>query len=209
MPDQLSPSTHETPHEVSPENKPFIIELKQTNRMRNGSFTPAATLYLTEHFRTSGLLLSLPPEDLKNLLFVLSFVSPNGNCQVFIHQLASAMRISAFKARLRMGRLLRFTWQEQPLVLETKTESGLIAYSPHPHLVAYEHEQQPVPEAAEPPSFKAAPREAVIAHSRQQYAKSRAQVEMIWHYQTVGIYRKNQSHLKKFSYLRNLRCPCN
>jgi hypothetical protein len=177
MSDQYPASVEDVPDAPSSEGKPFIIELQQTDTRRNGSFTPAATLKLTDCFRTSGLLASLPPEELKSLLFVLSFVSPNGTCQPMVHQLASAMHVSVPKARSRMVRLSRFMWQGEPLVLEIGCESGLTAYAPHPHLVTYEHRQEPVQNVSESPSYKAAARQDVIAHSRQQYARPRAQVE--------------------------------
>ncbi|MBV9467648.1 MAG: hypothetical protein JOZ57_00205, partial [Abitibacteriaceae bacterium] len=59
-----------------------------------------------------------------------------------------------------------------------RTESGLELYGLHPASVAYEHSEQPVAETAAP-GYRAAGREAVIAHSRQRYARPRREVERL------------------------------
>src|SRR5215210_3674319 len=86
-------------------HKPFVIEVRQDRRQPNGTFIPAASLKLTEYFRTSGLLPSLAPDDLKNLLYLLTFLSPEGSCQVSLPILVSAMKVSAQRTRARMRRL--------------------------------------------------------------------------------------------------------
>src|SRR4028118_1814694 len=86
-------------------HKPFVIEIRQDRKQPNGTFIPAASLKLTEDFRASGLLSSLAPEDLKNLMYLLTFLSPEGQCQVSLPILASAMKVSSQRVRSRMRRL--------------------------------------------------------------------------------------------------------
>ena len=86
---------HSQPQQHPPQHKPFIIEIRQDLSQPGGSFVPAASLKLTESFRTSGLLSSLAPEDLKTLLYLLTFLTPDGQCQASLPILASAMKVSS------------------------------------------------------------------------------------------------------------------
>ncbi|MBV9469712.1 MAG: hypothetical protein JOZ57_10770, partial [Abitibacteriaceae bacterium] len=158
--------------------KPFLIELRQEQKTRAGSFQPQAYLKLGASWRTSGFLLALSGEDLKHLLFLLSFLNANGDVRAALPQLAEAMRVSPAKTRARMQRLVETHWQGKPLVVINRTESGLELYGLHPASVAYEHSEQPVAETAAP-GYRAAGREAVIAHSRQRYARPRREVERL------------------------------
>ncbi|MBV9865360.1 MAG: hypothetical protein JO316_08425 [Abitibacteriaceae bacterium] len=158
--------------------KPFVITLHKRDKTAAGHFRPEAHLHLTEVLRTSGLLLALPAEDLKNLLFMLTFLSPNGECLPTVQQLAQAMHISPLKVRARMMRLVKFRWHDEPLVVEVKRGGGLDAYSIHPKLVVYVHGE---PTGGQPTSqtlpHPPAGRAAIIAHSREHYARPRAEVE--------------------------------
>lgn len=165
----------ETP--LQPSRKPFLIELQQQEKTPSGSFVPASRLQLNPSFRTSGPLLALPPEELKSLLFLLTSVSPNGDCRALLPQLAAAMHLATGRARLRMQRLLSFRWHGEPLVLQTKAESGLVTYVLHPRLVDYVHAEEPEEEAEAPRAVQAASRQAVIEYSRGQYARIRAEAE--------------------------------
>ena len=166
---------HETP--VQPQPKPFLIELQQREKTPRGAFLPGARLHVDPVFRTSGLLAALPAEELQSLLWLLTFVSSNGDCRVLLPQLEAAMNLSANAARRRMGQLLAFRWQGAPLVLTTKAESGLVAYVLHPRLVEYVHVEEPAQEEAEAPALPATSRAAVVEYSRRHYAKSRVEVE--------------------------------
>jgi hypothetical protein len=156
-------------------NKPFLIEVRQDRKQPNGSFIPAASLKLTEEFRTSGLLAALPPEDLKTLIYLLTFVSPEGHCSVTLTILTSAMKVSSAKVKQRMHRLAEFIWQGEPLIIETPHESGIFTYSLHPLLVAYEHltVSKPFPTAPVPRGSKV----QVIEYTRNHYARPRSEVE--------------------------------
>ena len=162
------------PHSTS--EKPFIIELRQEDKTENNYFRPAARLKLSQSLRTSGLLLALSSEDVKNLLFLLTFCTPNGECRTLLPQLAEAMRVSPTKAMMWMRHLCAFRWQAQPLVHEHASESGLHFFTLSPHLVAYEHPAPDTPHSASHDIIVSS-REAVIAHSREKYGRPRAEVE--------------------------------
>ena len=166
---------HETP--VQPQPKPFLIELQQREKTPSGAFLPAARLHVDPAFRSSGLLAALTAEELQSLLWLLTFVSPGGDCRVLLPQWEAAMNLPASTARKRMGRLLAFRWQGAPLVLTTKAESGLVAYVLHPRLVEYVPVEEPAQEEAESPVLPATSRAAVVEYSRRHYAKSRVEVE--------------------------------
>jgi hypothetical protein len=157
--------------------KPFLIELWEADKQPGGYFTPAAAMHLTPALRTSGLLNQLSPDDLKSLVFLLTFVSPEGHCQPFLSQLAEAMRVSPARAKSRMRRLCDVRWKGESLVIYSKSASGLSAYSLNPRVVSYQHRKETERQAAAP--YVAAPREAIIEHSRKHYARPRAEVERI------------------------------
>lgn len=162
--------------------KPILIELRQAEKRRNATFRPEAYLRLTPALRESGLLLTLPGEEAKSLLLLLTFLSPNGDCIATVAQLAEAMGVSLFKARGRMQRLAQLRWQEQPLVLALRREAGFEAYAPHPQLIGYEHTQEVAADLLPPEVLSgAAPatgsRQKVIAFSRANHARPRAEAE--------------------------------
>src|SRR4051794_22089503 len=74
--------------------KPFAILHLRREQTRAGYFRPDARLVITSALRTSGLLLALPEGELKSLLFLLSFLSPNGWCRPTAPELAAAMQVS-------------------------------------------------------------------------------------------------------------------
>jgi hypothetical protein len=171
---------HETQADVigrsqRPVAKPFVVELRQDRKQPNGSFVPVSSLKLMEEFRTTGLLEFLAPEDLKTLMYLLTFLSPEGHCQVTQPILTSAMRQPSDKVKQRMHRLGQLRWQGEPVIVETPHQSGIFTFSLHPRLVAYEHltVSQPYPTA--PPRM--AIRQAVVDHSRATYGRPRDEVE--------------------------------
>ena len=158
----------------APTERPFVVRLHKRGEDRAGSFVPAASVEITPFFRTSGLLHSLPAEELKSLLFVLTFVTPNGDIVPTLHELAQAMHLSPGKADARLRRLSAFRWQEGPLLHLLRRESGLHAWSPSAHLIALHHAPS---HGVEEPTLRSAHRDTVIAFSRQQYARPREEVE--------------------------------
>ena len=118
--------------------------------------------------------MALPPEDLKSLLVMLTFLSPNGLCTVMVQQLATAFHLSPGKTRTRMNRLVDFRWLDQPIIRYHKSESGVETYALMPGFVPIVEERIQPPVA---PLLKAVPRKVVIEHSRRKYARTRAEVE--------------------------------
>lgn len=155
---------------------PFIIRIQHLDVKPGGYFRPSALIGFGQGLRTSGFLHSLAPEELKNLLLLLSFITPNGECAPNLLQLSQAMQTSEGKARERMQRLARQMWRERPLVMETRLGNGLEAYAPSlGFLPVVEDNSHDIKETA--PPLKAAPREEVIALSRERYGRPRAEVE--------------------------------
>ena len=170
----LIPASPERAEPERAEGAPFLIEHRQQDST-GSSFRPSARLILTERVRTSGLWRSLTPEDFANLALVLSFVTPNGWCRPTLTELADAMSVPPAKAKNRLDRLLRATWQEHPLVELLARPDGLDAYLPSRRLVA--HEEVAAPEPVQVASVRTPGREAVVAYSRARYAKTREDVE--------------------------------
>jgi hypothetical protein len=114
----------------------------------------------------------------KNLLTLLTFVTPNGICSPSVQELAHAMGVSPSKVVSRMERLTAFQWQNAPLVYFLKRESGLDAYTPSPSLVGSVNEvaEEAVASHMVLP-YLPARREEVIALSREKYARPREEVE--------------------------------
>ena len=163
---------------------PFVVEHLQEGQNTGGTFRPAARLLLTPALRTSGLWAALPPEEMRDLLLLLTFLTPNGRVHPTLPELAQAMQVSYAKARARMLRLTRRPWQDQPLVRELTRPSGLDAYLPARSLLQARQgpqEATSMQEAALAPLQSLpeprAGREAVIARSRAHYATPRAEVE--------------------------------
>ena len=160
--------------------RPFTLHLLRLDPTPGGSFLPGAQVAFTPALRTSGLLLSLPGEDLKRLLLVLTFVHPNGHIQPTLLELSQALRQPQAMTRAQMRRLERFLWQGKPLLHEVRRDSGLHTWTPSPRILGIQHAPQDTPQAGSTPAspaFVAAGREAVIAHSRATYARPREEVE--------------------------------
>ena len=175
MPDDLTKQDDLTKHEGVPKQAPFIIEHQQEERGQGGTFRPSARLVLTDRVRTSGLWRTLTPEDFKTLLLLFTYVSPNGWCRPTLPELAEAMEVSHGKARSRMERLIRTSWQGQPLATLLARPDGLDAYLPSRRLVDHEEIAEPEPPQAAP--LRTPGRDAVVAYSRARYAKTREEVE--------------------------------
>ena len=157
---------------------PFTFVSKRLDIQKNGYFRPGAHVAFDSTLRTSGFLFALPLEELRLLMLVLTFVTPNAGCQPLLLQIADALKLSPAKARARIRPLLAFTWQGVPLVSRTEV-AGQFALLPTPALVGFKTavEDMTYESNAPPPSLPAARREQVITHSRATYARPRAAVE--------------------------------
>lgn len=159
-------------------NFPFVVEHLHEGQGTGGTFRPAARLLLTSALRTSGLWAALTAEELRDLVLMLTFLTPNGRIHPTLPELAEAMHASHAKARARMLHLTRRLWQGQPLVRELTRPNGLDAYLPATSLLqARQEPQEATVTAPQASSEPRAGREALIAHSRARYAAPRAEVE--------------------------------
>ncbi len=173
----FNPMSHPPESFIEPgfPDTPFVVVNERKHLVSGkGTFHPSAHLVITPMLRTSGLLSALPSEDLKNLLTVLTFVTPNGNCSPTIAELVQTMGVSAMKVRLRLNRLIAFQWRNEPLVYSLERESGMNGFAPSHSLVGIVSEVPKPPE--EPPPIQSR-REEVIALSREKYARPREEVE--------------------------------
>lgn len=155
---------------------PFVAETRRRGVSQSGSFVPSARLVLTSALRTEGLWHALPGEEIKTLVLLLTFLTPDGACRPALAELAPAMRLAEPKARARLERLAAYRWQGNPVIRELRRDSGLHAFTPAPGLLTV---LEMPPEVPEPPAGLGVPagREAVVAHSRALYARPRAEVE--------------------------------
>lgn len=157
---------------------PFTIFIQHLDKQLNGRFRPHAVVGFDAGLRASGFLASLPAEELRSLLFLLSFVTPNGDISPSLAQLSEAMRVSQSKARARLERLQELQWQGARIV-RSQHIGGLETFSPVPELAPQVEERvqgwQPL--MVQTPPLTAAPREAIIEHSRRTYARPREEVE--------------------------------
>ena len=162
---------------------PFVAEVRRRGVSRGGSsegryFIPSASIVLTPALRAGGLWHALPGEEIKTLLLILTFLTPDGACRPALAELAPAMRLPEGKARTRLERLAACRWQGAPVIHELRRDSGLHAFVPAPGvLCAVEAPPKPQETPQELREPRAAGREAVIAHSRALYARPRAEVE--------------------------------
>ncbi len=153
---------------------PLRILVAHKDVGRAGSWRPEARIELNQTLRTSGFLMAIAPEDLKSLLVLLTFLSPNGHCTATLQQLAGAFHLSPPKARARLERLVSFRWQEQSIIVSHQTSSGLETYALAPGFLPLIEESVQPPTR---PALQGAGRERVIEHSRRTYARPRAEVE--------------------------------
>ena len=157
-------------------SQPFRIVLQQAEESSTEHFRPTAVLQITSVLRTSGLLRGLPAEEVKTLLLVLTYLTPNGVFLATVHQMAEAMRVSLGKMEQRLRRLQGFAWQGESILREQVRENGLRSYTPSTFLIAVEQARLQVPESIAPLPATSS-REAVIERSRAAYAHPRAEVE--------------------------------
>lgn len=176
--EHVLPFNNSSPERKKEERAPFVIRVEHLDTDKRGAFRPGAFIRFASSLRTSGLLVAMPPEAVKDLLMLLTFVSPNGICAPHVEQLAEAMGVSVAKAHSRIERLSNVRFQGQKLVVGSQRANGLETYSPLPWLAPV-REDATLPHRADEvqPILYAAPRQAVIDHSRATYSRPRAEVE--------------------------------
>ena len=157
--------------------RPFVLRLHKAEEEPTGRFLPQATVEVTPFLRTSGLLASLPAEEVKSLLMLLTFVTPNGDILPTLPQLAQALRLSPRQAQLRLRQLALTSWQGRALVQDLRRENGLHAWTPSPHLLTT-LSAQPGQIAPLQTSFvPVTGRETIVAQTRSLYTRPRQEVE--------------------------------
>jgi hypothetical protein len=193
-----------TPEPVFESAAPFVVVHAVSLAEGTPHFSPQAFLAISPTVRTSGFLRAVPAEELRTLVALLAFHSPNGDVWATADQVASVLDVSAARARDRLSRLSRVSWQEQYIATETTAPSGLVVYRPAVHLTVQRHLHAPDLPASAP--VQAAGGKAIIAYSRERYGNPRSEVEaamakdMGWEEpeadetpegaERVGIYRK-------------------
>jgi len=173
-----------------------VIELLRLDVAPNGYFRPDSAVQITRSLRTSGLLSALPPEEVKTLLWMLTFTTSNGDCMPSVIEIAKAMQVSESQARECLNRLVQFHWQGQSLALALPAENGLDRYAPSPQIVAFI--ERPPTLAYSPTALQpvAAGREAILAYSRAHYGRPRAEVESLIG-QQMGWKRKLHRRIRR------------
>ena len=157
---------------------PFTVFIQHLDKQLNGNFRPHAVVGFDGGLRASGFLASLPAEELRSLMFLLSFVTPNGDISPSLAQLSEAMRVSQSKARARLERLQELQWQGARIV-RSHVVGGQETFSPVSELAPHVEERVQGWQSllVQPPPLFAAPREAIIEHSRRTYTRPREEVE--------------------------------
>lgn len=170
---------------------PFVLEIRQEEVKANGDFVPAAAVLVTESLRQSGLLAQLSSDDFQTLLLVLSCITANGYFVSTPELLAPIAGNTVFRMRGRLRRLSQVLWREQPLVTIQQAGDGQQFFFPSPHLLATRHSailpatkwkrgqsvDSEMITGETSPAIPASSREAVIAYSRANYGRPRAEVE--------------------------------
>ena len=164
-----------TPRDLS--RPPFVIEHRHTPTNDRGTrFQPEARLFVYETLRTSGLLASLPDREAKNLLWLLTYLHPNGHLFAPVTLLARDMGLSEREVRKQFLVLATTYWQEAPLVRHL-SESAMERFVLGGQVLGEETLETsvslPVPELTSPHGH----RDVIIAMSREKYARPRAEVE--------------------------------
>lgn len=153
---------------------PFLVETRHEPG-GDGGMVPRSQLILRPGLRDSGLLGAITPEDLKTLMFLLTYLTANGHFLASVNQVASAMGCGVGRARDRLDRLTAVSWEGHPIAARIKRENGLDTYTPTPNIIAT---TMVAPPPAQPgPPITAAGREVVISESRRRYARTRTEVE--------------------------------
>lgn len=132
-----------------------------------------AKVTLGKNLASSGLLAHLPKELLPVLLALLSQVQPSGEVRADTVTIARISGLHPDEAEVRLHRLASFPSAEQPLAYlsESVWRASKQYCVPTPQTLAAAA-QEPGQE-----SYRPAPKEQVIAYSREQYATPVAEAE--------------------------------
>ena len=158
---------------------PFLIENRFTPKPgKFKDFKPEARAIVTEALRTSGLLQSLTAVELRLLLLLLTYATPNGRILAPVERIASDLGITVKEAQRQLAPLVSRAWEGSPILRRHDLEKGQLGsgqsgaetYSLSPHVVGTIAASMPDRRSEQPvPGHPLASREIVLAASRGRY----------------------------------------
>jgi hypothetical protein len=169
-------TTPQTMSRIGRLGTPFAVFLARLDATPDGHFRPGLFIVFTETLRTSGLLAELSPDALRDLLTLLTFQKPEGDCQATAATYASAMGITETEGRSRLHRLAAIRWRGAPLAAIVKSPLGIETYRPSPTVLGLAGEAV-AKEEDRTLGYRPAGRDSVVAYSRARYARPRQEVE--------------------------------
>jgi hypothetical protein len=193
------PLPQEVEEEIALGALPFVVEHLRLDEKNGGYFTPAAQVVVTGALRTGGLLRQMRDDEARTLLALLTFLTANGRIHPTAAQLAEALSVGEGKAKERLRRLCALSWQGKPVAFPLTRAVGQDAISlsrfvlgerdantPSSSPATTRSVRLPLPAPPDMPAISmalpaedtpVASREAVVSHSREAYARPRAEVE--------------------------------
>ena len=187
-----------------PSRPPFVIEHRQVPVNDRGTrFHPEARLFVSETLRTSGLLASLPDREAKNLLWLLTYLHPNGRLFAPVSLLARDMRISERDVRKQFLALTTISWLDAPLVrhlTQDTTERFTLGNQVLGEETLDTSVPLPLPELSRPVGH----REVIVQASRERYGRPRLEVEKLI-LEQMGYHPEENSDTPEGEVRRGLR----
>ena len=194
----------QTPRPVS--RPPFVVEHRQVLTNERGTrFHPEAQLFISETLRTSGLLASLPEREAKNLLWLLTYLHPNGRLFAPVSLLARDMGISERDARKQFLALTRIQWQDSPLVRHLSGDTTE-RFTLGNQVLGEEtlDTSLPIPLPVKSNHGTTGHRESIVEASRERYGRPRLEVEKIV-LEQMGYHPEENSDTPEGEVRRGLR----
>lgn len=172
---------------------------------RGTRFHPEARLFVSETLRTSGLLASLPEREAKNLLWLLTYLHPNGRLFAPVSLLARDMGIALGDARKQFLALARIQWQGSPLVRHLSGDTTE-RFTLGNQVLGEEtlDTSLPIPLPEKSNHGTTGHRESIVEASRERYARPRLEVEKIV-LEQMGYHPEENSDTPEGEVRRGLR----
>lgn len=158
---------------------PFVVEHRLApDPQKRNSFTPEARLFISPTLRTSGLLGSLNDHDIRNLVWLLTYFTPNGYLIAPLASLAKEMQLAERVVRKQFAQLAAVRWQGSPIIHHL-VDNDLERFVLDPQILGAESLEVNVPVPEYRPLPPGGYREEIVQASRAAYARPRAEVERI------------------------------
>ncbi len=187
-----------------PSRPPFVIEHRQTPTNDRGTrFHPEARLFVSETLRTSGLLAALPEREAKNLLWLLTYLHPNGRLFAPVSLLARDMGLSERDVRKQFRALTTVDWQDAPLVRHL-TQDTTERFTLGNQVLGEETLDTSVPLPLPELTRSTGHREAIVQVSRERYGRPRLEVEKLI-LEQMGYHPEENSDTPEGEVRRGLR----